>query len=107
MATTIRYPLEVRERAVRLVVDHREEYSSEWAAICSIAAKFGCAPETLRGWSGRAERVGGLRPGLSSDQEAGLVRLRREVRELRRAGRDAVEGVSMFRPGGAVSGRAR
>lgn len=85
MAKSIRYPLEVRERAVRLVVEHREEYPSEWAAICSIAAKFGCAPETLRGWLRRAERDAGLRPGLSSGQEAELAELRREVKELRRA----------------------
>jgi transposase len=85
MAKSIRYPLEVRERAVRLVVEHREEYPSEWAAICSIASKFGCAPETLRGWLRRAEGDAGLRPGLTSDQEAELAELRREVKELRRA----------------------
>jgi len=79
MATTIRYPLEVHERAVRLVVEHREDCSSERAAIGSIAATFGCAPEPLRGWSGRVERDGGLRPGLRSDQETELVRLRRRA----------------------------
>ncbi|GIU91803.1 MAG: hypothetical protein KatS3mg011_0709 [Acidimicrobiia bacterium] len=73
MAKTIRYPLEVLERAVRRVVEHREEYPSEWSAICSIAAKFGCASETLRGWLRRVERDAGLRPGSNSDQEAELA----------------------------------
>ena len=61
------------------------KFGSEWAAICSIAEKFGCSSETLRKWVRRAETDQGLRPGLSSDQLTGLAELRREVRELRRA----------------------
>jgi len=79
------YSPEVRERAVRLVLEHRGEHRSEWAAICSIADKFGCTAETLRKWVRRAETDRGLRPGLTSDQLAELRALRREVRELRRA----------------------
>ena len=78
MGRLIMYSPEVRERAVRMVSEHRGEHRSEWAAICSIAEKFGCSSETLRLWVRRAETDQGLRPGLSSDQLA-------ELRELRRA----------------------
>ena len=76
------YSPEVRERAVRMVLEHRGEHRSEWAAICSIAEKFGCSSETLRKWVRRAETDQGLRPGLSSPEQE---RLRALVRELRRA----------------------
>ena len=56
MSTANRYSPEVREWAVRLVWEYRDEYDSEWAAIGSIAAKFGCSTETLRNWVRRAER---------------------------------------------------
>ena len=85
MGRPIMYSPEVRERAVRMVSEHRGEHRSEWAAICSIAEKFGCSSETLRKWVRRAERDQGLRPGLSTDQLAELGELRRENRELRRA----------------------
>ena len=62
-ARSRRYPPEVRERAVRMVLEHRHEYGSEWAAITSIAAKFGTTPETLRSWVRRAEVDEGRRPG--------------------------------------------
>ena len=74
-----------RWRAVGLVSEHRGEHRSEWAAICLIAEKFGCAAETLRKWVRQAERDLGTRPGLTSDQLAELRELRRENRELRRA----------------------
>jgi transposase len=55
MARTSRYSQEVRERAVRMVFEHRGEYASEWEAICSIAEKIGCSSETLRKWVRRME----------------------------------------------------
>ena len=65
-----RYPKEVRERAVRLVFEHEREYSSQWAAITSIATKLGMTPETLRKWVRRAETDEGLRRGLTTDASA-------------------------------------
>jgi transposase len=63
-----RYPVEIRERAVRLVLELQGEYPSQWAAIGSIATKCGMTPETLRKWVRRAEVDGGARPGLTSDE---------------------------------------
>ncbi len=77
--------MEMRERAVRLVLEHQGEYPSQWAAISSIAAKCGMTPETLRKWVRRAEVDGGARPGLTSDERRRLGELERENRELRRA----------------------
>jgi transposase len=80
-----RYPPELRDRAVRMVLEHQHEYSSQWAAITSIAAKFGPTPETLRSWVRRVEIDDGRRPGLTTDERARLKELERENRELRRA----------------------
>ncbi len=77
--------MEIRERAVRLVLEHLGEYPSQWAAISSIATKCGMTPETLRKWVRRAEVDGGARPGLTSDERRRLAELERENRELRRA----------------------
>ncbi len=77
--------MEIRERAVRLVLEHAGEYASQWAAITSIATKCGMTPETLRKWVRRAEVDGGTRPGLTSDERQRLAALERENRELRRA----------------------
>jgi transposase len=80
------YPRELRERAVRLVAEHRADYESEYAAIRSIAAKLGIATaETLRQWVRQAEVDSGQRPGVSSEESAEVRRLRAEVKELRRA----------------------
>jgi transposase len=80
-----RYPAEVRERAVRLVMEHRGEYETEWAAITSIAQECGMTAETLRKWVRQSEVDGGRRPGLSSEEAARIKELERENKELRRA----------------------
>ena len=85
MTRRTRFSPEVRERAVRMVFEHQEEYGSQWGAIRSIADKFGCSAETLRSWVRRAERDRGLRPGLTTEERARMKELEREVRELRRA----------------------
>ena len=83
--TTRRYPEELRERAVRMVLEHRKEYPSEWAAIRSLAEKVGTKPETLRLWVRRAEIDSGKRPGFTSEEQERIRALERENRELRRA----------------------
>lgn len=79
------YPQELRQRAVRLVLESRDQYDSEWAAMTSIAAKLGIGTaETLRKWVRQAETDAGARPGPTSEESAELRRLKREVAELRR-----------------------
>jgi transposase len=86
MSRPSRYPKEVRERAVRMVLDHRDEYDSEWAAIASIAQRLGIgSTETLRKWVRQAEIDDGSREGLSTQDRERLKELDRENRELRRA----------------------
>ncbi len=84
MTRATRYSPEVRERAVRMVLEHEHEHSSQWSAIVSIASKIGCTPETLRKWVGRIEIDTGRRGGLTSDERARIKELERENRELRR-----------------------
>ena len=84
MNTKKRYSPEVRERAVRLVFEHRGDYESEWAAIGSIASKIGCTPETLRKWVRRSETDQGKRSGMTSSDRERLKELERENRELKR-----------------------
>jgi transposase len=79
------FPSEVRERAVRMVFEHQDEYPSQWKAIESISAKLSINHETLRIWVRRAETDAGERPGLTTDERARLRELERENRELRRA----------------------
>ena len=80
-----RYSPELRERAVRLVVDHQGEHDSQWSAIVSVSSKIGGSAETLRKWVRRAEGDEGVRPGLTSAERERLKTLERENREFRRA----------------------
>ena len=74
---------EVRERAVRMVFEHRADHPSQWAAIVAIAAKIGCTAQTLSNWVRQAERDQGKRPGTTTDDRERIKALEREVRELR------------------------
>src|SRR3954467_1326269 len=76
---------EVRERAVRMVQEHRGEYPSLWAAVESIAPKIGCVPQTLLEWVKREETDTGLRDGVTTSERERLKALEREVKELQRA----------------------
>jgi transposase len=80
-----KYPPEIKERAVRLVLDHEHEYPSQWKAICSIADKCELNRETLRQWVRQRERDAGRRPGLTTDERKRLADLERENKELKRA----------------------
>jgi transposase len=80
------YPAELRQRAVRLVAEQRDQYQTEYEAIRSIAAKLGISTaETLRKWVRQSEIDGGQRPGTTSAESAELRKLRAENKELRRA----------------------
>jgi transposase len=79
------FPAEVRERAVRMVLEHRGEHPTQWAAITSVAGKIGCTVETLRNWVRQAERDQGLRKGPTTSETERIKALEREVRELRQA----------------------
>jgi transposase len=76
---------EVRERAVRMVQEHRGEYPSLWAAVESIAPKIGCVPQTLLEWVKRQEVDAGARDGVTKTEAQRVKDLEREVKELRRA----------------------
>ena len=80
-----RFSPEVRERAVRMVQEHRGGYPSLWACIESIAPKIGCVPQTLNDWVKQQEIDTGVRDGLSTDERERIKTLERENKELRRA----------------------
>jgi transposase len=83
--TSNRFSPEIRQRAVRMVLEHGGDHASQWAAIGSIAAKIGCTAETLRKWVRQAERDAGQRPGAVTEERERMRALEREVRELRQA----------------------
>jgi transposase-like protein len=85
MRKSTKFSPEVRERAVRMVQEHRGEYPSLWAAIESISAKFGCVPQTLHEWVKKSEIDSGAREGVTSEERDRIKALEREVKELRRA----------------------
>ncbi|WP_425401778.1 IS3 family transposase [Escherichia coli] len=101
MTKNTRISPEVRQRAVRMVLESQDEYDSQWAAICSIAPKIGCTPETLRVWVRQHERdTGGGDGGLTSAERQRLKELERENRELRRSNDILRLGFRLFCEGG-------
>lgn len=85
MSTAKKYTPEVRERAVRLVLEQERDHGSQWGAIRSISEKVGCTAETLRRWVRQAERDSGRRAGPTTEERQRIKELERENRELRRA----------------------
>ncbi|WP_249439245.1 IS3 family transposase, partial [Escherichia coli] len=101
MTKNTRFSPEVRQRAVRMVVESQDEYDSQWAAICSIAPKIGCTPETLRVWVRQHERdTGGGDGGLTTAERQRLKELERENRELRRSNDILRQASAYFCEGG-------
>lgn len=85
-STSTRYPVELRERAVRMVTEIRSDHESEWAAMAEVARLLGVGtPETVRKWCRQAQVDAGKRPGVSTEEAAELKRLKRENAELKRA----------------------
>lgn len=81
----VRYSPEVRERAVRMVVEHAREYPSRWAAVNSVASKIGCSAATLHEWLKRWEIDQGARAGVPTEVGEKIKTMEREIRELRQA----------------------
>ena len=95
MSRNSRYSPELRERAVRMVIEKRQDYPSEWATFSAVAKLFGMSPETLRTWVRRDQVDSGTRPGLTSDERARLKSLEREEKDLRRAN-EILKDASIF-----------
>ncbi|EHR7966913.1 IS3 family transposase, partial [Escherichia coli] len=101
MTKNTRFSPEVRQRTIRMVLESQDEYDSQWAAICSIAPKIGCTPETLRVWVRQHERdTGGGDGGLTSAERQRLKELERENRELRRSNDILRQASAYFGEGG-------
>ncbi|HDU6570690.1 TPA: IS3-like element IS1203 family transposase, partial [Escherichia coli] len=101
MTKNTRFSPEVRQRAIRMVLESQDEYDSQWAAICSIAPKIGCTPETLRVWVRQHERdTGGGDGGLTTAERQRLKELERENRELRRSNDILRQASAYFCEGG-------
>jgi transposase len=83
--TTNKYSPEVRERAVRMVLDNTGQHESRWAAIVSVSEKIGCAAQTLNEWVKKVEVDSGKRAGVTTDMSEQMKALERENRELRQA----------------------
>ncbi|WP_157084777.1 IS3 family transposase [Sphingomonas pituitosa] len=99
--TTNKFAPEVRERAVRMVIEHERDYPSRWAAVVSIAEKIGCVPQTLHEWLKKAEVDSGKRAGVPTEVADKVKALEREVRELRQANEILRKASAYFCPGGA------
>ena len=85
MGRPSQYSAEVRQRTVRLVLEHQHEYPSQWAAIGAMAPKVGCTSETLRKWVRQAEIDTGKRSGVSTEEQQRIRQLEKGNFELRRA----------------------
>jgi transposase len=83
--TKVRFSPELRERAVRLVHEQRQQHASQWAAIESVAGKIGCSPQTLDNWIKRHAIDSGREAGVTSEERDRIKALERENKELRRA----------------------
>jgi transposase len=80
-----RYSPEVRERAVRVVLEHERDYPSQWQAICSVADKIGCSPDSLKAWLKRTQVDAGKISGTTTEKSERVKALEKENKELRRA----------------------
>ncbi len=85
MGAPRKYSVELQQRATRMAIDARKDPGSSRGAIKRIADQLGVHPEALRNWVRQAEVDGGVRPGITTDDEQRMVELERENRELRRA----------------------